>query len=111
MSNDQRWVAAEFREALLRGDLPALKEAGLLDQKDIDWLMSFKQSVPEAEETERYQKELEKAVSKKVSQAVKNGNISVMAHGTGVNSQHVKATGYERLVKAIKPAAHQILTI
>lgn len=109
MSDNQRWVAAEFREALLRGDIPALKEAGLLDQEDINWLLSFKQSVPEAEETDRYEEELEKAVSKKVSQAVKNGNISVMAHGTGVNSQRVEATGYERLVNAIKPAAHQIL--
>ncbi|MFC7046564.1 hypothetical protein ACFQH6_15140 [Halobacteriaceae archaeon GCM10025711] len=109
MSNDNRWVSAELREALSRGDLPALAEAGLLEQTDLEYLLSFKRSVANAEDTDRYQELLMQAVSKKLNKAVEHGNLSVMSHANGISKKRIDATGYTRLVKAIKPAAHQVL--
>ena len=84
MSSDDRWVSAELREALARGDLPALAEAGLLKQQDLEYLLSFKRSIEDAEDTDRYQELLMQAVSKKVDKAVEHGNLSVMSHANGV---------------------------
>jgi len=92
MSSDDRWVSAELREALARGDLPALAEAGLLEQQDLEYLLSFKRSVEDAEDTDRYQELLMQAVSKKINKAVEYGNLSVMSHANGISQDRVDAS-------------------
>jgi hypothetical protein len=92
MSSDDRWVSAELREALSRGDLPALAEAGLLKQQDLEYLLSFKRSIEDGEDTDRYQELLMQAVSKKVNRAVEHGNLSVMSHANGISQDRVDAS-------------------
>jgi len=100
-SDSDRWVAAELRETLEKGNLPALAEAGLLDPEDLDYLISLRQSIPDAEDSERYQNLLMKAVSGKINDSVEHGNISVMSHATGTPDQRVDMSSWQAIDELI----------
>ncbi len=100
-SSDDRWVAAELRETLSEDSLPALAEAGLLDEQSLKYLLSFKRSVPDAEDSDRYQDLLMQAVSGKVNEAVEHGNLSVMSHATGVKSDRVDTSSWQAIDELI----------
>ncbi|NEU56267.1 ATP-binding protein [Halorussus sp. MSC15.2] len=100
-SSDDRWVAAELRESLSAGDLPALAEAGLLSGDDLQYLLSYKRSVPDAEDTDRYQELLMQAVSEKMNGAIEAGNLSVMSHATGVKSKRVDTSSWQAVTELV----------
>lgn len=113
MSNtsDGKWTAAELRETLEAGDLPGLKEAGLLDRDDLQYLLSYRRAVPDPEDDDEYQELLFNAVSKNMQQAIENGNLPTMAFANGIKSKRIDAErdAYEKLIKDASPAAHQVL--
>ncbi|WP_254838084.1 ATP-binding protein [Natronomonas marina] len=89
---------SELREQLENAELPALREAGLLDEDTIRHLESFRQhydpeSRPHYEtgepawfyyNTEYYVEVVRREVGRNLRRAVKNGNIAVVEHATGL---------------------------
>ena len=84
--NEQRWTSSELSEFLNSADvdLPALQDAGLVSADALDLLISIKNNHPQGDESEIFEKILEKETSHQVRDAVEEGNISTMAFATGV---------------------------
>lgn len=105
------YVFGELRDLLDNGniDLPVLREAGLVDSDAHDILLRIKRHSPEGEEDDRFQRILEREVSRNLREGVVRGHTPALNHLTGVSSNSVDATGYEMLLKACRPAAQQVL--
>ncbi|SEO96041.1 hypothetical protein SAMN04487948_1094 [Halogranum amylolyticum] len=97
MSEQNRWVSADLQEALKAENLEGLEQAGYVSRDDLEYLLSFKRSVPNATETDRWDELVGNAVSRKMNTAVSNGNVSVMAHATGAPRERVDMSSWQAI--------------
>lgn len=105
------YVSGQLRDLLDNGDidLPVLREAGLVDSDAHDILLRIKRHSPDGTDDDRFQRILERELSKNVREGVVRGHTPALNHLTGLSSNSVDATGYQMLLKACRPAAQQVL--
>lgn len=101
----ETWNTQELREMLIRGDenLPALQDAGLIDQTSLDVLLRTKKYHPDGLESDLAQNILERATSLGVNEAVQSGDPIKIAHASGrSNNKTVVNTSEWNKYEAIK---------
>ncbi|NLV09313.1 hypothetical protein GOC74_05130 [Halomicrobium mukohataei] len=119
-SNDWNGYAySDLREKLISAELPALREAGLLDPDTIRMLESYRQhyepnTEPHYEKdetaywyynTERYTEIVRRNLGENLSKAVKNEEWGLVKHATGLNknqSEDSDVVDYERFRELIQ---------
>ena len=108
MSESSGWKAGEVGDGLRAGDLEACADAVLSDDEIAgDALLRLEQQ-------DRADGPLAQLLATQTStdmlrQARQNSDVASMSAATGLSDSTVEATGYDRLLNAIRPAAQQIV--
>ena len=91
------WTPKELREALRDANLPALEHSGLISEDELDLLLSCRQHHPRGDESQLYERILERATSHRIRESVEKGHGASMAHAVGLSNQRDSLYGFRTL--------------
>ncbi|QGA82013.1 putative ATPase, AAA+ superfamily [Halomicrobium sp. LC1Hm] len=92
-------MSGEVRELAKNGDigLPVLAEAGLVDSDSHDILLRIKRHSPEGTDDDRFQRILERELSKNLREGVVRGHGPLLNHLTGLSKNRSGLEGYRTI--------------
>jgi hypothetical protein len=108
MTDSSGWSAAELADQIRSGDVDAHIDAVLSDKETVgDVLLATEQA--DIEDGTLASLLARKGQTDTLRQARKSGDVASMNAATGLSESRVDATGYDRLLGKLEPAAAQML--
>lgn len=115
--SDGGFSAGKVADAIREGDVDALYEAFLADDEDAaDLLLRLERAYDEdgdgpddVRDTPLWRILARPTTTESLRHARQDGDVDTLSASTGITDGSIEASGYEMLVDACKPAAHQIL--
>ncbi|QIB75224.1 ATP-binding protein [Halogeometricum borinquense] len=107
------WNIEELKQQLYNEELHALREAGLLQESTIDYLERYRQTYEPGQgvhyqtgdpavnyyDSEQYVNIVRRDISKMLSRAVQQGNLSVVAHAVGLTNKEDSDLPFQQLLQ------------
>ncbi|SEK70364.1 P-loop NTPase family protein [Haloferax larsenii] len=107
--SDSGWKAAELSDKLRNGDVDANLEGILADDPQVGDVLLACERAELDEDAPLYQLLSRQTATDSLRDARLAGDVTTMNTATGLSDTRIEATGYDMLVKALKPAAQQVL--
>ncbi|NUC71654.1 hypothetical protein HTZ84_04900 [Haloterrigena sp. SYSU A558-1] len=112
MSGDEAFPSAKVADAIRNDEVDALIDAVMTDSKETGDLLLMLERANGGEPPEDsplYNMLSRQGNTDTLRKARKSGDVATMSAATGWTESRIEATGYEMLIKAMKPAAQQVL--